>query len=261
LFIDAGPFRGVREDVMPEMAVSRTQRLRTLESQIRKDYEAFVATGFALMEIRDDRLYEEDGYETWDAYLKDRVGAQFGIEQTQAFQLVACAQIRTKLPDINFGVPKLNSGKDRPEWTQAAVYAFGRLAPKNEDRPGHPPDYDALRKKDVERVARKVIAHCEREETRPTATIVRKYVDEELGINRAAQAQETRRQREEASFPELHRYLDSMTSRLEANVEQLSEIADNEEVWTLLAEKHPGLIKRFIAVCDSLADLRRRLGR
>ena len=45
---------------MPDMTVSRKQRLRTLENQIRSNYEAFVATGFALKEIRDEELYKED---------------------------------------------------------------------------------------------------------------------------------------------------------------------------------------------------------
>jgi hypothetical protein len=33
--------------------------------------------------------------------VKLRVGADFGIEQTQAYNLIACAQIRAKMPDVS----------------------------------------------------------------------------------------------------------------------------------------------------------------
>src|SRR5262245_21301728 len=129
---------------MSEMAVTRKQRLRTLENQIRKDYEAFVATGFALKEIRDDRLYEEDGYATWDAYLKEQVGMNFGIEKTYANRLISAAQIRTKLPELS-GTTVSNKS-----WAVSAVNAFGRLAPQDEDHEQRR-DYDRLNKRDVER--------------------------------------------------------------------------------------------------------------
>jgi hypothetical protein len=86
---------------LSELPSDRKQRLRTLENQIRKDDETFVAIGFALKEIRDHELYKEDGFDTWDRYLKERVGHVFGIEETQARKLIACAQIRTKLPEVS----------------------------------------------------------------------------------------------------------------------------------------------------------------
>src|SRR5262245_16029502 len=107
----------------PDLAtVSRKQRLLTLESQIRKDYEAFVRTGFALIEIRDDQLYKEGGFDTWDAYLTVRVAKDFGIRRTQAYQLIACSQIRTKLPELPDGISGV---PDKQEgWSQLAVLEF-----------------------------------------------------------------------------------------------------------------------------------------
>jgi hypothetical protein len=240
--------------MMPDMTVSRKQRLRTLENQIRKNYEAFVATGFALKEIRDDELYQEDSFETWDAYLKERVATEFGIEERQVRYLISSAQIRTKLPDLS------GTAVPEAEWSVKAVNEFGRLAPQDEDHEQRR-DYDRLDKRDVNRVAKKVIDHCEQEGTKPTATIVRKFVDEDLGVNRAAQAKETKRRREAESKVDLHRFLDDMTGRLEAEVELLSPLADNESAWKLLRKEHPGVMKRFIEACDSLADLIRRIGR
>src|SRR6516164_9199212 len=53
------------------MTVSRKQRLRTLENEIRKGMEEFYYTGMKLKEIRDDELYKEDGFETWERYCKE----------------------------------------------------------------------------------------------------------------------------------------------------------------------------------------------
>ena len=53
--------------------ITKTQRLRTLENEIRNNYETFVSTSYALKEIKDDELYREGGYDTWDAFLKQRV--------------------------------------------------------------------------------------------------------------------------------------------------------------------------------------------
>ncbi len=245
---------------MPDMTVSRKQRLRTLENTIRKNYEQFVTTGFALKEIRDDELFKEDGFDTWDRYLKERVGQEFGIEQAHVYRLISCAQIRPKLPDLNLP-DSVNSG-EAAKWSQQAIQEFARLAPTAEGRPGRPgPDLDRLDKRDVQRVAKQVIDHCKEEGEKPTATIVRKFVDEELGVDRAAKAKETKREREEEADPELHRFLIDMTGRIKAEVEMLGTVADSQEAWKLLRQEHPGVMKRFIEACDSLTDLIGRIGR
>src|SRR6516165_627391 len=107
---------------MAEVAVSRKQRLQALEKQIRENYEAFVKTGFALMEIRDEKLHLEAGFDSWDRYLKERVGNEFGIEMRQAQKFIACAQIRPKLPDISRS--QLRENGEAVEWGIEAVYEF-----------------------------------------------------------------------------------------------------------------------------------------
>jgi hypothetical protein len=186
---------------MSNVAISRKQRFQTLESEIPEDYgasvEAAVRVGSKLKEIRDDELYKEGGFESWDQYLRRRVAEEFGIERSQAFKLIACAQIRAKLPGPPLSTA-VDNGAAAPEWSQKALYEFGRLAPKSEDARGKPYDLDRLNKRDVERVAKKVIDHCQETGDKPTAPVVRKFVDEDLGVNRAAQAAETRRKREQA---------------------------------------------------------------
>ena len=109
------------------MAASRKQRLRTLENQIRKNWEGFVLTGVALKEIRDDELFAEAECDSWGQYLSQRVTKVFGIASSQAKELIVCAEIRPKLPEIS-AAPAAEVG-----WTAKAVYQFRRLAPQDEN--------------------------------------------------------------------------------------------------------------------------------
>ena len=54
------------------LAVSRKQRLRELEKEIRSGMEEFYYIGMNLKKFRDDELYKEDGFETWGKYCWDR---------------------------------------------------------------------------------------------------------------------------------------------------------------------------------------------
>jgi hypothetical protein len=115
--------------------------------------EQFVETGNALKEIRDDELYREDGFDTWDAYLRDRVGLDFGIEATQVRNLINAATIRPKLPD-----PKIlqHSGVGGAEWKPKVVKEFERLAPPDPEH-AQRRDLSGLRKQDVQRVAKAAV--------------------------------------------------------------------------------------------------------
>ena len=127
--------------------------------------------GNALKEIRDEELYAEAGFETWDAYLKDRVGEEFGIEQAQAFRLMQAATIRPKLPDPTTFYPKGENAVDA-EWKPSVVKEFARLAPEDKTKHGHPRDLQSLRKQDVQRACNIVQGslHCGRQSGRAELT-------------------------------------------------------------------------------------------
>lgn len=228
---------------MPDMTVSRKQRLRTLENEIRSGMEEFYYTGMKLKEIRDDELYKEDGFDTWERYCRER----WDWSSEHCRRLIVASEYRAKLPTPPIG---------GVEWSEGSVRELTRL----ED------------KRDAAKVAAKVIKAVEQSEKEAakdpeikpiklTAALVRKFVDADLGVDRGAKAQKTKRQREEESKPELHRFLIDMAGRLEAEVEMLDAVADNREAWKLLRESHPGVMKRFIEACDSLAVLIERIGR
>jgi hypothetical protein len=96
---------------------------------------------------------------------------------------------RTKVPNR---IDTTVSNTDKAGgWSQRELLEFARLAPKSKEA-GQPHDVDKLNKRDAERVAKKVIDHCEKEGAKLTSTVVRKFVDEELGVDRAAKAKQTR---------------------------------------------------------------------
>ena len=231
---------------MPDMTVSRKQRLRTLEKEIRSGMEEFYYTGMKLKEIRDDELYKEDGFDTWERYCKERW--EWGSNYVS--KLIKASEYREKLPDLSGN--RTSSTGSHPEWSEATVRELTRIDDK----------------RDAARVAAKVVKAVEQSEkeasrnpdVKPlklTASVVRKFVDEDLGVDRAAKSQQTKRQREEESKPELRQFLVDLTGRIEAETEKLEELP--MEAWTLLSEDSPKVVKRLIAACESLAGLLRKV--
>ena len=80
------------------MVKSREQRLRACEKVLVEHGKQWVAVGKALMEIRDNRLYREAGYDSWAKYLKDHE-ADFGIgSESRANRYIQAARVSTALP-------------------------------------------------------------------------------------------------------------------------------------------------------------------
>ncbi len=234
---------------MAKLSVDRKQRLRTLEKSIRGTMEAFVETGNALKEIRDDELYKEDGFGSWDAYLKERVGYDFGIERQQVLNLIAAAAIRPKLPD-----PKIlpNAVGNSPvEWKPTIVKEFARLAVEDTTKPGSPRDLQSLRKQDVQRVAKAAVEIAKEQGKPVTANIVRQAVNAELGIK-----PEKREPAPKQDYGiDLPVYLKQKIGQIEGIIELLADVpADG---WKLLEKSEPRLAERLATVCDELAGLLR----
>lgn len=231
---------------MAQLSV-RKQRLQTLEKSIRGTMEQFVETGNALKEIRDDELFREDGFETWDAYLKQRVGEDFGIERSQALNLIQASIIRPKL----LGLPKVVQRVGQDGWSQRAVQEFARLAPVIEDEQGQPRDVKSLRKEDVQKVAKAAVEIAKEQGKPVTAAIVRTAVNAELRIK-----PEKRQPAPKQDFGiDLPVYLKQKIGQIEGIIELLADVpADG---WKLLEKSDPQLAKRLATVCEKLAELLR----
>ena len=222
--------------MMRNLAVSRKQRLRALENEIRKGMEEFYYTGMRLKEIRDDELYKEDGFRTWEDYCRKRW--ELSVERVR--QLMRASEYRAVLPNPNQGLDS---------WSEKSVRELTRI-----------PD-----KRQAARVAAKVVKAVEKSQktasknptVKPiklTSMTVRKFVDEDLGVNRAEKAAQTRRDREQ-SKPHLRDYLRSKIGVIEAIRENLAEVP--KDAWDFLDTSNPGLIQQMATACDGLSKLMR----
>jgi hypothetical protein len=224
---------------MGKIEESRLAKLRACEKVVAEGIEQFAKVGRALRQIRDDELFKEDGFQTWEAYCK----ARWEWTAERARQLIVAAEYRDRLPE-----PPKTSDNPTNCWKEGSVRELTRLE-----------------KQDAVRVASKVVRAVEQsakeaagnpdvKQLKLTAATVRKFVDEDLGIDRAAKAKETKRQREEQSYPELHCFLNDMTGQIEAQVEKLKTVIDNTDAWDMLEENYPGVMQRFYAAQEALVD-------
>jgi hypothetical protein len=78
------------------MVASRRERLRALENVGPGGMEARLRAGTLLKEIRDGELYKEDGFATWEAYLRER----WELPEREAQKRIEMAEIRARLPEL-----------------------------------------------------------------------------------------------------------------------------------------------------------------
>lgn len=89
------------------------------ERVIERGLRDFAGVGRALLAIRDERLYREAGYETFEAYCQER----WGIERRRAYQLMEAAAVAENVKNFShFPQPRVESH----------VAALARLGPEQQ---------------------------------------------------------------------------------------------------------------------------------
>jgi hypothetical protein len=84
-------------------------RLNALEQMIDKRRRSFYQIGKALREIRDERLYRELLYDTFEQYLKKR----WDMGRSQAYRLIEASRVIDNLSPIGDILPQ-NEAQSRP---------------------------------------------------------------------------------------------------------------------------------------------------
>ncbi len=207
--------------------VTRKQRLRTLENEIRdgllQGAEAFYYVGMKLKEIRDDELYAEGGFATWTKYCESD---QLDYGRRQADHLIRAAEYRGAI----------GAGTSSSEWSAYAFREITRI-----------PDL-----KDAARVAKKVEKQAETKGVKLSGSFVRQIVDKELDRPpRQPKAEPTPKDDGDGN---VHRFLDQYTGQIEAMYEMIEENVPHDGRM-LLVKNRPQVIKRLIAACNRLAGL------
>jgi hypothetical protein len=92
--------------VIDVLSVVERRSLESLEKVIESGVESFLATGSALKEIRDRRLYRED-HKTFEHYLK----MKWGFERAHAYRLIDASGVKADLSPIGDKITKANEIK------------------------------------------------------------------------------------------------------------------------------------------------------
>lgn len=230
---------------MTTMTVSRKQRLRELEKNIR-DAAGQIQTkglliGRYLCEIRDDQLWEEE-YDSWTAYLHEWAEVLVGKSFAQASKLIQAAEVSKRLPsDLT------------DEIGTSHLTELARLAPVKSAENPKIRDYSSLRKQDVARVLTHATKIAGGEQ--PTVQDLRKAVDHDLGIDRSAKAAETKERKNQGV--DLRSYIDGKIGVMEAIRETLDKVPD--DAWEQFNDENPRMVKRLATVCESLAAFLRKV--
>jgi hypothetical protein len=94
------------EAVSTVLDVVERRSLENLEKVIEGGVESFLATGSALKEIRDQRLYRE-GHKTFEAYVK----ARWEFDRSRAYQLIEASDLKADLSTMVDKNPKVSDVK------------------------------------------------------------------------------------------------------------------------------------------------------
>lgn len=142
-----------------EPAKSRKQRLRACERVLTEHMEEFVRVGLALKEIRDERLYKEDGFSRFEDYCRKK----WAWSRDYADRVISSAELRLVLP-----TPAKKNPDHGSAWTERSVRELKRLESPTK----------------AKAVAERVVKAAAKEKKELTSSFVRKHVDRELGIDR-----------------------------------------------------------------------------
>jgi hypothetical protein len=211
-------------------AVARKQRLRTLENEIREGLlegaEAFYYVGMRLKEIRDDELWKEESFSSWNKYLDS---GRLDMSNAHARKFVQSAEYRHAI-----GVSS-NSRKPECQWSHHAFEQLTRVPLEH-----------------ASRVAVKIEKQAEKQGVKLTGSFVRGIVDHEL--DRPPRQPKSKAPKDNGDG-NVHRYLEQYASEIAGMREALEDVP--QAGWLLLNQKWSSVINRLIDECDRLAEFLR----
>ena len=197
------------------VTTSDKERLRECEKIVMESFEEFVKVGVALKEIRDDKLYLAEGWESFPEYTKQKWNWTAG----HCHEIITSAQIRLQIP-----APR---ARGVPGWTEFSVRQLKRL-------PGHAK---------VKTVAKKVCALVEKKRVPLTSSMVRQFVDDELGIKKPKP-----KKHQPPEEPALVDIVEQWVGRLSAISDQIDSLPD--DALKIFVEEEGYRAKRLAEVIE-----------
>ena len=207
--------------------IAKRRRLKECERTLAEHMEEFVKVGLALKEIRDERLYKEDGFNTFEDYCRNR----WEMGRSYADHLIGSAELRTRIPD-----PPKTATNSRQSWNETQVRELKRLGSTTRARA----------------VATRVVKEVEQANGKLTANVVRRHVDEALGIDRAAQAKATKAKRDRGiPFEDV---IQRWTGDIQGMADVIEKVIDDEagDALAFFGKTRPRLAKNLATAIERL---------
>jgi len=202
-------------------------------------YEDHYYIGIRLAEIKQHRLYEAEGFKTWDAYCKSE---RLSVRKTQANELIRTSEIRPVLDEI----PSNGKTTGAPVvWSHRTVCELAKLDEKS----------------DVKRVSKKIATKLKKEpDTKLTPKLVKQVVEEDIGITRKKAEKSERNRREKEGRVEkesqlvnrLKEFL-SISGRYRKTFEAVTDVND----WEDADRESRGIAKRLADELETIASFLR----
>lgn len=116
---------------MPSMGVGlQAARLRACEETIERGQQTFIEVGQALARIRDERLFREAGFASFDAYCRER----WAMGKSYASQLISAASVGAEFRNLN-NEGQAHALRRVPETQRAEVMERVQERAESESRP------------------------------------------------------------------------------------------------------------------------------
>lgn len=204
----------------PGEALTRKQRLETLEDEIRRsDLGAWFDIGKRLAEIRENELWRDAGFKSWPRYCREK----WEWSKKHCNRLVASVKYREALP----------AEKSRDlQWNSSNVSELTRLGDVNI----------------AAAVAKKAIDRAKAEGRRLSGALVRECVNTHL---QGEHPQPAAKSPEETGSPRinLRRIVSELVSEIE---EKQAALSADQAAWERFTSDEPELLRRLVAVSRSL---------
>jgi len=191
--------------------------------------ESFVRTGETLNSISIGRDYEQAGYKSFKAYLKER--QPFGIKPAYAYQIMKATEVRKRLPELNGSLPRADY-----VWTEKTI---------------RPLTHSDFTTGDHRRLGTKILTRLKRGE-KLTAKLVKEICDDDRGVENTKRKKKIK---EVLSTDTAYQVLNNIGVEVKLWQTSLEEFP--ESFWDDAEADDPGCVKRLMG---NLSDLASSLG-
>lgn len=208
--------------------------LHVVEDEIndvgKRVFEDFYYIGQRLQQIRDERLYQSEGFKSWSSYCKS---GRIEHSKQHADRMIRHAELRPMLADVE---PVGST------WAERSLRELAKLPEKN----------------DAKRVSKKIATHLKKNpETKLTSALVKEFVESDTGVARkraeAVEAKLNAKHKTEQEESQLAHHIKEFL-RMARDYRKAFEAVTSVEDWQDADRQSPDSAKRLADELEAIAS-------